>query len=259
MTGSRDVHSGTDHSFRCNNSQLYSNSTSLYQAPLELTAAPMINELLQAARDHDTFRLSFPQLAMADTIPLDDTTLAHDTAYGARCFLRDLGKHIWGRNNQAQLGLVLTVRYVAYSAILLRPRNSLGISAPRRESLVNRFMNFIERSCSCKKLSVAENSLLAFQEILIEAVTLAVRVCEMYGLNRRVFAALAVAAAITVSLSAAYGDTVTVGSLAWVTSAISARMLSRLMPNLHTAVDRDWTTSTYTGAQETEMRQVSAT
>ncbi|KAF8175931.1 hypothetical protein K438DRAFT_83497 [Mycena galopus ATCC 62051] len=52
---------------------------------------------------------------------------------------------------------------------------------------------------TCTKLSSAENYLLVMQETLVE-VTLAIRVCAMYGFSRRVFAALGVAAVITISL-----------------------------------------------------------
>ncbi|KAF8171809.1 hypothetical protein K438DRAFT_1981957 [Mycena galopus ATCC 62051] len=278
---------------------------------------------------------------MANTIPLDDTTLAHDHRLRGSLFLAGLGQAHLRSENQAQLGLVLTdplrratQQYCSGAVVpwaFQRQDASLSWIGPS--------VNFIERPCSCKKLSVAENFLLVFQEILIEA-TLAVRVCAIYGFSRRVFAALAVAAAITVSLEAwaavapdsaltvqvpgCYVTTprpqvireairfswdedtrtdtllhrlicyililgltlrraytyhpvcaaltlarlvspnsprtqiVTAGSLAWVTSAISVTMLSRLMLNSHTAGNRDWTTSTYTGAQETEMRHSNA-
>jgi len=189
-------------------------------------------------------------------------------------------------------------------------------------------------------MSSAENYLLVLQETLVEA-TLAIRVCAMYGFNRKVFASLAVAATITISLGAwavmgpevtltvnlpgcavatshtqairmaaaweaqlfcdililgltlrraytyhlavglgsrsllgrmvrdgavyfgmlclvnlanifmlYYGDVVTAGSLAWVASAISVTMVSRLILNLHDATSGDVIVSTVGTGQQ---------
>ncbi|KAJ7693004.1 hypothetical protein B0H17DRAFT_1330575 [Mycena rosella] len=93
--------------------------------------------------------------------------------------------HIWVPRARRTSAWFLLVRYVALLSNLVLAAYFLGdLSAE-----------------SCKKLSSAEDYLLVIQETFVE-VTLALRVCAMYGFNRRVFAALGVAAVITISLGA---------------------------------------------------------
>ncbi|KAJ7785578.1 hypothetical protein B0H14DRAFT_2957998 [Mycena olivaceomarginata] len=55
--------------------------------------------------------------------------------------------------------------------------------------------------CSCAKLSTVENYVLVVQEFFIGC-TLSLRVCAMYGFNRRVFISLSIAAITTVAFGA---------------------------------------------------------
>ncbi|KAJ7839114.1 hypothetical protein B0H14DRAFT_2787710 [Mycena olivaceomarginata] len=55
--------------------------------------------------------------------------------------------------------------------------------------------------CSCAKLSTVENYVLVVQEFFIGC-TLSLRVCAMYGFNRRVFVSLSIAAITTVAFGA---------------------------------------------------------
>ncbi|KAJ7473080.1 hypothetical protein B0H11DRAFT_2037235, partial [Mycena galericulata] len=61
------------------------------------------------------------------------------------------------------------------------------------------FFGDFTKKTSCKILSTTESYLLVTQEILIGC-TLALRVCAMYGFNRRVFVSLGIAAVTTVAL-----------------------------------------------------------
>ncbi|KAJ7343815.1 hypothetical protein DFH08DRAFT_1081236 [Mycena albidolilacea] len=111
--------------------------------------------------------------------------------------------HIWTPRARRTSAWFLLVRYVALLSNLVLAAYFLGdLSAE-----VDIYTSFLSSPAndiqSCKKLSSAEDYLLVIQETFVE-VTLALRVCAMYGFNRRVFAALGVAAVITISLGATW-------------------------------------------------------
>ncbi|KAJ6507045.1 hypothetical protein C8R45DRAFT_971375 [Mycena sanguinolenta] len=85
-------------------------------------------------------------------------------------------QHIWVPRLKRSSAWFLLVRYIALISNIALAAYFLGNLSP-------------------------ENYLLVLQETLVEA-TLAIRVCAMYGFNRKVFASLAVAATITISLGA---------------------------------------------------------
>jgi len=131
------------------------------------------------------------------TVQLDAITLAQDQRLRRSFFLAGLVvlcydhlltlgsevTHIWAPRLKRSSVWFLLVRYVALISNIVLAAYFLGNLSPD----------------TCTKLSSAENYLLVMQETLVE-VTLAIRVCAMYGFSRRVFAALGVAAAITISL-----------------------------------------------------------
>ncbi|KAJ7779404.1 hypothetical protein DFH07DRAFT_950466 [Mycena maculata] len=105
--------------------------------------------------------------------------------------LKDEVTYMWTPKLKRSTAWFLLVRYVALLGNLaLVPYFVADVSAELKLFLEANFFS-IE----------TENYLLVVQETFIE-LTLAVRVCAMYGFNRRVFAALSVAAVITFSLGA---------------------------------------------------------
>ncbi|KAJ7834197.1 hypothetical protein B0H14DRAFT_3709544 [Mycena olivaceomarginata] len=118
--------------------------------------------------------------------------------------------HIWAPRAKRTSAWFLLARYVALLSNLVLAAYFLGdLSAE-----VDIYTFFLSSPAndiqSCKKLSSAEDYLLVIQETFVE-VTLALRVCAMYGFNRRVFAALGVAAVITISLGASDSRVYSIG------------------------------------------------
>ncbi|KAJ7633308.1 hypothetical protein B0H17DRAFT_1108102 [Mycena rosella] len=132
-------------------------------------------------------------------ISLDIDTLSHDQRLRRSAFLAGLVvltydhlltlgsevTHIWSAKVKRSAAWFLLFRYTALLSNLTMTAFFLGDFSPE----------------SCKTLSSAENYLLVIQEFFVGC-TLSIRVCAMYGFNRRVFAALAIAALTTVSLGA---------------------------------------------------------
>ncbi|KAJ7114371.1 hypothetical protein C8R44DRAFT_984389 [Mycena epipterygia] len=132
------------------------------------------------------------------TIQLDAATLEEDLRLGRAFFLAGLTviccdylltldlevTHIWGAPWKRSSAWFLLVRYFALIGNL---------------ALIPYFFgNFDEESC--QRFSAAEDALLIIQESFVE-VTLALRVCAIYGFNRRVFGLLGIAGIVTITLS----------------------------------------------------------
>ncbi|KAJ7779326.1 hypothetical protein DFH07DRAFT_1030080 [Mycena maculata] len=108
------------------------------------------------------------------------------------------------RQNTEKLTVVVT-----YDHVLTLPSEVSYIWAPRLKRsaawfLLVRYLAFLGNLALSPYFLAdlsPESYLLVIQETFVE-VTLAVRVCAMYGFNKRVFASLAVAAVITISLGA---------------------------------------------------------
>ncbi|KAJ7626098.1 hypothetical protein FB45DRAFT_1060618 [Roridomyces roridus] len=95
--------------------------------------------------------------------------------------------HVWPDLSNLKRGAVwfVLVRYIALASAIVLAVYFLGDLSDE----------------VCKRFSSAEDWLLVIQEFFV-GVTLAARVCAMYGFKRRVFAALGVAAVVTVALGA---------------------------------------------------------
>ncbi|KAJ7105161.1 hypothetical protein C8R44DRAFT_806750 [Mycena epipterygia] len=133
------------------------------------------------------------------TVSLDLTTLAQDQRVWRSCFLAGLVvilydhlltldnevMHIWTPKLKRSSAWFLLFRYVAMVNSLSRITLFLGDFDPE----------------TCKKLSAAENYLLLIQEFFVGC-ALCLRVYAMYGFNRKVFLALAIAALTNIGLAA---------------------------------------------------------
>ncbi|KAJ7473079.1 hypothetical protein B0H11DRAFT_1993959 [Mycena galericulata] len=131
------------------------------------------------------------------TVSLNVVTVAQDQRLRRSVFLTGLVvilydhlltlgseiKHIWVRPVKRSSVWFLTFRYLALLSNLSMTVFFLGDFSPE----------------SCKNLSTTESYLLVTQEFLVGC-TLSLRVCAMYGFNRRVFVSLGIAAVTTVSL-----------------------------------------------------------
>ncbi|KAJ7734117.1 hypothetical protein B0H16DRAFT_1578328 [Mycena metata] len=139
-----------------------------------------------------------PHYIFMATIQLDAATLEEDLRLGRAVFLAGLTviccdylltldlevTHIWSVPLKRSSAWFILVRYFALIGNL---------------ALIPYFFgNFDEESC--QRFSAAEDALLIVQEFFVE-VTLALRVCAIYGFNRRVFGLLGIAAIVTITIS----------------------------------------------------------
>ncbi|KAJ7784020.1 hypothetical protein B0H14DRAFT_315420 [Mycena olivaceomarginata] len=133
------------------------------------------------------------------TIQLDAATLEEDLRLGRAFFLAGLTviccdylltldlevTHIWSAPLKRSSAWFLLVRYFALIGNL---------------ALIPYFFGNFDEEVICRKFSAAEDALLIIQECFVE-VTLALRVCAIYGFNRRVFGLLGIAGIVVVTLS----------------------------------------------------------
>ncbi|KAJ7501217.1 hypothetical protein B0H11DRAFT_756494 [Mycena galericulata] len=108
-------------------------------------------------------------------------------------------KYIWVRPVKQSSAWFLTLRYVTLLSNLSMIAYLLGDFSPERLRVFIRSTPYSTQITSCKILSTTQHIVVVTQEILVEC-SLALRVCAMYGFNRRVFVSLGIAAATTLAL-----------------------------------------------------------